>query len=50
MLAENNNEQNLFIQSVYLNGEPYAKNFISHQDIMKGGELRFVMGPEPKKE
>ena len=45
--AENNSEKNIYIQSVTLNGKDYPYSWISHEDIMKGGELVFVMGPEP---
>ncbi|MES2060815.1 MAG: GH92 family glycosyl hydrolase [Bacteroidota bacterium] len=34
---------NKYVQSVSLNGKPYAKNYISHQDIVNGGKLVFVM-------
>jgi predicted alpha-1,2-mannosidase len=48
MVAENNSEKNVYIQSISLNGENYTEHFITHKDIMNGGELRFVMGPKPK--
>jgi len=35
--------RNKYVQSISFNGKPYAKNYISHQDIMKGGKLVFVM-------
>ena len=38
-----------YIQSVTLNGRSYAKNYILHSDIKKGGSLEFVMGDEPNK-
>jgi len=47
--AENNSPKNVYIQSVLLNGEVYSKRFISHQEIVSGGTLTFVMGPEPYK-
>lgn len=50
MIAENNSDKNIYIQSIQLNGEPYSEKYISHADVMKGGELRFVMGPKPQKE
>ena len=46
VVARNNSEENIYIQSVTLNGKPYDKFSISHEDIMAGGELVFVMGPE----
>ncbi len=47
VVAENNGPQNIYIQSAMLNGEPYTKAYITYRDIMSGGELRLVMGPEP---
>ena len=46
--AENNSAENKYIQRVWLNGQPYTKPWIGHADLMKGGELRFEMGAEPK--
>jgi oligosaccharide repeat unit polymerase len=48
VVARNNSAENIYIQSVTLNGKPYDKFSISHSDIMKGGELVFEMGPEKK--
>lgn len=49
VIAHNNNRENIYIQSVKLNGEPYRRSFITHSDIMRGGILEFQMGPEPEK-
>ena len=48
IVAENNSDQNRYIQSVWLNGKEYRKPWISHKDLMAGGELRLVMGQEQK--
>lgn len=45
--AENNNAENVYIQSATLNGKPYTHNWISYGDIMNGGTLHFVMGNKP---
>lgn len=45
----NNSKTNRYIQSVELNGTSYAKPYISHQDIINGGELVFTMGNHPNK-
>jgi hypothetical protein len=37
----------LFIQSVRLNGKKYDKTYITHQDILQGGTLEFKMGEKP---
>ncbi|WP_283390676.1 GH92 family glycosyl hydrolase [Millionella massiliensis] len=47
VIAENNGPENIYIQSVTLNGQPYTKAYITYRDIMNGGELKFVMGPQP---
>ncbi|MDA0326818.1 MAG: GH92 family glycosyl hydrolase [Bacteroidetes bacterium] len=47
--AKNNGDENIYIQSVTLNGEPYSKSFITHKNIVEGGTLRFLMGPKPNK-
>lgn len=45
--AKNASSQNIYIQSAKLNGKPYNYNYIHHTDIMNGGKLQFVMGPNP---
>jgi predicted alpha-1,2-mannosidase len=50
VVAENNSKENIYIQSATLNGQPYKKTFITHKDILNGGELVFVMGKEPNQE
>jgi predicted alpha-1,2-mannosidase len=47
--ALNLNKDNIYIQSVLLNGKPWNKTFIMHQDIMDGGEMIFKMGAKPNK-
>lgn len=39
--------ENIYIQSVTLNGEPYTKSYIDYEDIVKGGVLTFNLGPTP---
>ena len=48
IIAENNSEQNKYIQRVWLNGKEYRKPWISHSDLIAGGELRFEMGQGKK--
>lgn len=49
ILAQNNTPENMYIQSVKLNGQPYEKSYIGYNDIMKGGTLEFTMGAQPNK-
>jgi len=39
--------RNFYIQSATLNGRPYHRAYLRHQDLMNGGELVFQMGPAP---
>ncbi|ESP93373.1 sugar hydrolase [Pseudoalteromonas luteoviolacea NCIMB 1944] len=38
-----------YIQSVSLNGKPLKRNYLTHDDIMAGGELKYVMSDKPNK-
>jgi len=48
--AVNNSQDNVYIQSATLNGQPLTRNFIKYADINNGGTLRLVMGNQPNKE
>lgn len=50
VVAQNASAENIYIQSATLNGQPYEKSYIAHADIAAGGEMVFVMGPEPNTE
>lgn len=43
ILAEGLSKEHKYVESITLNGEPYTKNYISHEDIMKGGTLVYKM-------
>ncbi len=45
--AKNVSEKNIYIQSAKLNGNAYNKTTISHQQILEGGTLQFIMGNQP---
>ncbi len=47
--AENVSEKNFYIQSATLNGVPFNQTTITHQQLLQGGTLHFVMGSEPNK-
>ena len=46
----NNSQKNIYIQSVELNWVDYKNAYITHKDIIKGGEIEFKMGPNPNKD
>ena len=39
--------ENIYIQSVKINGQPYDKSYITHDQIMSGAVLEFEMGNQP---
>ena len=47
--AANVSDKNKYIQSAMLNGAVFNKTTISHQQIIAGGTLHFVMGSLPNK-
>ncbi|MCB0584446.1 MAG: GH92 family glycosyl hydrolase [Phaeodactylibacter sp.] len=48
IIAKNQSEANVYIKSVSLNGEPLREFFITHEQIMAGGELVFEMTDQPE--
>ena len=47
ILAPNVSRDNIYIQSVKVNGKPYDKSYITHQQIMDGATVEFEMGNQP---
>ncbi|MCE1199320.1 MAG: GH92 family glycosyl hydrolase [Marinilabiliales bacterium] len=48
--ARNNSAENKYIQSATLNGKPFDRCWISHDEITAGGTLVFEMGPKPSRQ
>lgn len=46
----NLSDKNVYVKSIKLNGKPYKKSFLTHSDIVNGGELIFEMGARPIKQ
>ncbi len=49
IIADGVSDENIYIKSVSLNGEPLERSYISHKEIIAGGELIFEMGSAPNK-
>ncbi len=49
VLAPNVSDKNIYVKAVKLNDKVYDKNYILHQDMMKGGKLEFIMDSKPNK-
>jgi len=48
VVAEHLDSSNAYVRSVTLNGQPLSRLFLRHEEIMQGGELRFVMSTKDK--
>ncbi len=47
MTAVNQSENNVYVKSVTLNGEVVTDNYLTHAQLMGGGELVFTMSANP---
>jgi putative alpha-1,2-mannosidase len=45
--TRNNSAQNLYVQSATLNGKPLNRGWLRHAEVVAGGTLELVMGPQP---
>lgn len=48
--TENYSKENVYIQSMTLNGKPYNKTYLTYDDIKNGADIKFVLGKEPNKQ
>ncbi|MGL5273141.1 MAG: glycoside hydrolase domain-containing protein, partial [Phocaeicola sp.] len=49
IIAPGASGKQIYIQSAKLNGESFNRNYLTHQEIMAGGTIEFVMGDTPNK-
>ena len=47
--APDNNNENIYIQSMSRNGKNYTKNYLKHSDIINGGVIDYKMNNQPNK-
>jgi len=50
IVVKRQTQDDIYIQELFLNERMIEIAFLSHELLMNGGELRFVMGPKPNKE
>ncbi|AQX86259.1 GH92 family glycosyl hydrolase [Elizabethkingia bruuniana] len=48
--APQNSQENIYVESLKVNNQPYSKNWLNHQELMKGAVLNFDMKAQPNKE
>jgi putative alpha-1,2-mannosidase len=46
--APENSRENVYVQSIKLNGKAIGNNYIKHNVLLKGGKLVFRMGSQPE--
>ncbi len=49
IISNNNTDKAFYVKNITLNSSDYNKNFISHDNLLKGGELIFEMDSTPNK-
>jgi predicted alpha-1,2-mannosidase len=49
IVAQPQSPEHIYIKSITLNGKIINKNYITHQDIIKGGTLTFELSDSPQK-
>ncbi|KAA2259412.1 glycoside hydrolase family 92 protein [Solihabitans fulvus] len=47
--APKNNQRNVYVQGLKVNGQTYDKTYLPHDVLAKGGVLDFDMGPNPSR-
>jgi putative alpha-1,2-mannosidase len=47
MTAQNISGENIYVQSVKLNGKNWDSPFLPYKELKNGGAIDFVMGPKP---
>ena len=47
VIAHNNSAENVYVQSLKVNGKPWSRPWIRHEDIAAGATLEFDMGSTP---
>jgi len=50
IIAENNSKENVYVQKAELNGKELEGPWFRHDDLIKGGVLKLVMGSSPNKD
>lgn len=48
--ANDNSADNRYIQKMTLNGADYTKNYLTHSDLLKGGNIVYNMSATPNKQ
>jgi putative alpha-1,2-mannosidase len=47
--TKNQSNKNVYVAKVILNGKVLDRTYITHHEIMDGGEIQFIMSAKPNK-
>ena len=47
--AAYNNEENIYIEDMKMNGQEYDKNYLKHDDLVKGCDIDIIMDDQPNR-
>ncbi|MCF2444292.1 GH92 family glycosyl hydrolase [Dyadobacter sp. CY345] len=47
--VKDQSDKNVYVQKIELNGKVLTRNYITHTEIMDGGQIKFYMGAKPNK-
>jgi putative alpha-1,2-mannosidase len=50
VVADGLDDAHPYVGSISLNGKPLDRAFVTHQELMAGGELRFAMQAQPNRD
>ena len=50
VVAENQAPDHVYVREVRLDGVRLERNFITHDEVVRGGVLRFVMSDQPNRQ
>lgn len=45
--AANNSKENPYVETMKLNNKDYDKNYLTHEELLKGAKISFTMSPVP---
>ena len=48
--AANNNQSNRYISSLSVDGQPYTKNYLTYDNLLKGATIDFNMSATPNRQ
>ena len=48
--ADNNSKENCYIRSMKVNGKNHTRNYLTHEQLLNGANIRYVMDDTPNKQ